>query len=240
MKIAAYTALTYGSPYLEYAMRSVIPFVDEYVILYSDHGSHSGHKNHNKPKQEQRETLYRIALNVASQKLKWIDGNWRFEGQQRDSIWEYTDAHIVLAVDYDEIWTPEAIRSGLWYVANDKANVRMPLIHYWRSFRWAVMNDEAAPVRVLLRGAKHETYGGAKLHHFGYAIPDYLMQYKMTIHGHKAEWRSRWYPDKWAKRAVNDVHPTNKDYWFPEQINPDEILPEIMLAHPFYDKEWIE
>lgn len=243
MKIAAYTALCYGKPYLAHAMRSVIDEVDEYVVLYSDSGSHNGNRNQQKPPGEARSKLYSIAYGAAQDKLKWVDGDWRFEGQQRDSIWQHTDADVVVVVDYDEIWPAGVLQESLWLAARDQANVLLSLVHFWRSFEWAVTNDMAAPMRVILRGVDRKVHGGGRLLHFGYAIPDYLMRYKWSgIHGHQAELRRDidWLEDRWALFSKRDVHPTNIDYWFPVPVDVVDLGGGIMRDHPFYGKEIIE
>lgn len=238
MKIAAYTALTYGSPYLKYAIESVIDSVNEYVVLYSDHGSHSGRRNRFKPKGEGKSKLFSIAHGAAQDKLKWVNGDWQFEGKQRDSIWQHTDADFVIVLDYDEVWPIGAVERSLALCARYRANIRLPLIHFWRSFQWAVIDDMAAPVRVMARGATKEVGNGhEKLLHFGYAIPDDLMRYKWTIHGHHTELRKDidWFAERWQAFAKEDVHPTNVKFWNPQRVESIDLLPDSMQYHPFWN-----
>ncbi len=99
MKVIGYTALLYGADFLNHAIRSIIDDVDSYVILYSAHGSH-GHKT-DAVCPDTRDELYEIAYNAAGDKLRWFDGNWDYEGQQRDSIFQIAPDADVIHIDID-------------------------------------------------------------------------------------------------------------------------------------------
>ena len=263
MKTIAYTALLYGSDYLPYAIRSIIDYVDEYWVLYTENPSH-GHRGGGvpKPQRESRENLYRIATLAAGNKLHWIDGNWHYEGQHRDTIFEVCpDADMILVLDSDEIWT-----DGLPFVAinfwkmnwNHLAlppyrNYRVPIIHYWRSFHRCVLYDPAYPVRVIypqVEGGeavldsfdKWGCQGNQQINHMGYAIRPDLMRYKLSIHGHKNEFPDieKWYQGKFLANEQEDCHPVGSEYWNPETVDPMDHLPQFMQEHPFYEMDVIE
>lgn len=244
--IAAYTALHYGSPYLEWAMRSVLPWVDKYYILYSAQGSHGTRNGRRLPDTESRENLQWIASQAAGRKLVWIDGDWTHEGQQRDSIYYYTQAmEMILVVDYDEIWPESTVDQAIkWVQGTSSRRYRLPMVHFWRSFRRCVLHDPAYPVRVLKPGGDdHEcTLHTPPIAHLGYAIPTWLLDYKMTIHGHRAQWRTDidWRTEKWLANAQEDCHPVGSDYWNPEPVNPLDYLPHWMVQHRWYQAEVIE
>ena len=61
MKILAYCALHYGAEWLEWAIRSVEPLVDEYHIFYTPHPSHGHISNVPLPKNESKDVLRAIA-----------------------------------------------------------------------------------------------------------------------------------------------------------------------------------
>lgn len=244
--IVAYTALHYGSPYLEYAIRSVIDQVDQYVVLYSRFGSHGTTGNGaGLPPSDHREQLQWICAQAAGNKLQWVDGNWTHEGQQRDFIHIVAPgAAVIVVVDYDEIWHPEALRQGIdWVRAAGSRNYRVNMIHYWRSFRRAVLHDPACPIRFI----KPSGDGDCALtlnhpvNHMGYAIPDWLMRYKWRIHGHRAELRQDidWFTARWDANAQEDCHPVGSEFWNPEPIDPMEHLPVWMKQHPYYTDEVI-
>jgi hypothetical protein len=243
--ILAYTALHYGSPYLAYAIQSVIDSVDKYVVLYSENGSHGTKATMSLPASESEGNLYQIAHKAASDKLTWVKGEWAHEGLQRDSIFElYPEAQMVLVLDYDEIWP-----DGLAYKALREANFgnqrqfRVPMVHFWRSFRRAVLHDPAFPVRII---KPHFHYGEQTLHtdpiaHMGYAIPTWLLKYKMHIHGHRGELRQdNWLHNRWLANAQKDCHPVGSDHWNMEEVEPLDYLPAFMGEHPYWDKAVIE
>jgi hypothetical protein len=243
--IAAYTALHYGSPYLEWAMRSVLPFVDKYYILYSAQGSHGTRANGKTlPPTDNRDNLQWIASQAAGHKLVWIDGDWRQEGQQRDSIYQYTQAmDLILVVDYDEIWTEAGVDQAIkWAAGAGSKQYRIPMVHFWRSFRRAVLHDPAYPIRILKpSGAGECTLHVAPIAHMGYAIPDWLMRYKWHIHGHRAQLRTDidWFKERWGNNAQQDCHPVGSDFWNPETVQPFDYLPDWMAGHKYYHHEVI-
>lgn len=242
MKTVACTALLYGKEYLEYAIRSVIDAVDEYWVLATVTGSHGHSTNVQNP--EHIYDLYEIARKAAGDKFHWYmssPGQWRNEGEQRDYIRQLApDADIYLTLDADEIWpdglAAKAISEIQQYGVKE---YRIPLYHLWRSFHRAVVNDEAAPGRLYMPTGNGIHTSSDKLLHFGYAQSSEIVDYKQTVHGHRAEWRSDWFDTKWVPNAQVDVHPTNLDYWHPVEVDPDVLLPEYMREHPFYDLDVI-
>lgn len=254
MKTIAYTALAYGSPYLAWAIRSIIDHVDEYYVLYSADGSHSHKSTMPLPDCENRDNLHKLATLAAGAKLRWVDGDWTQEGQQRDSIHAIApDADVVLVLDYDEIW-PEAVVKKVKLFAESVTYtephrfIRLPIVHFWRSFRRCVTGDPAFPVRVIFPGIVsgestwNAIYARGSIAHLGYAIPDYLMAYKRGIHGHKAEFRTDidWHTERWQANAQADCHPVGSEFWNPETVNPMDYMPEFMRYHPYFSKDVIE
>jgi hypothetical protein len=252
MKIVSYTALLYGVDYLEWAIRSVIDHVDEHHILYTAIGSH-GHRT-DRPCPDSRDDLYAAAVRGAGDKLRWHEGEWPYEGAQRESIHQYApDADVILVVDADEVWD-EAIASVSRKIAPEVRNVRVPMVHFWRSFHRAVIHDPAFPVRLIFPQAPsgEQTLGGAyrvpdmiEVHpvisHFGYAQRAEIVEYKQHTHGHRNEWRRDvdWFNDKFLANAQTDTHPVGSDFWNPETVNPWDYLPEFMKAHPYADMDVI-
>lgn len=243
--IAAYTALHYGSPYLAYAIRSIIGDVDKYYVLYSATGSHGARGNGGLPESESREALQAIAQQEAGDKLEWIDGTWIHEGQQRDSIYGYASgAEVILVLDYDEIWQTGAAKQAIEKARHsDAAKYRVSMIHYWRSFYWGFTRDPAWPVRVLKPSGFNEQYMSvAPINHMGYAIPTWLLKYKMSVHGHRGQWRRdcNWMIERWQANAHLDCHPVGSDFWNAEPVLPDQTMPAFMREHPYYELEVIE
>lgn len=238
MKTIALTVLHYGKDYLGWAMQSVLPVVDEYWILYTDQGSH-GHRT-NDPCPETRDDLHRIATIVAGDKLRWVEGRWNYEGQQRDTIFELCpDADAVIVTDADEIWN-EPHKALQQAIACNTRNNRVPMVHFWRSFHRCVINDPAFPVRIILpHGVGDYTVQTRPMAHFGYAMRPELVAYKWKIHGHLAEYRRGWLENTFLSNQQTDCHPTSVNYWNPVTVDPLDYMPHWMKTHPFFDKDVI-
>ena len=244
MKVAAYTALLYGRDYLGWAIRSVIDVVDEYIVLYSAEGSHGARID--RPCPETRDELYAIAQAAAGDKLRWIDGQWRHEGQQRDAIYQHTDADAILVLDADEVWSAGLAFSAIQYAKNKNVrHWRAPMIHYWRSFYRAVIDDPAFPVRIIFPKVKSgddtllRFHNSSVINHLGYAQRPEIVEYKQHVHGHRAEWRGNWYAERFLPNRQADCHPTIQNYWFPVRIDPMHYLPGWMAIHPYFNLEVI-
>lgn len=246
-KVVGFTALHYGRDYLSYAIRSIIDHIDEYHIAYTAIGSH-GHRSDVKCP-ETRDELYAIASVAAGSKLRWHDGEWPYEGAQRDSIHEYApDADVIIVLDADEIW-PEDLIKTVVALPSEGAPVRrlrVQMVHFWRSFYRAVLHDPAFPIRIIYPKVdnNHEftlSYPG-KIAHMGYAQRPEIVQYKQLTHGHRNEWRKDvdWFADKFMANAQTDTHPVGSEYWNPERVDPADYMPRFMMEHPFYFKDLIE
>lgn len=247
MKVIAYTALHYGIDYLYYAIRSVIDYVDEYWVLYSATGSHGHQASRTCP--ESRDQLYSIAELVAGRKLRWIDGQWAHEGLQRMTIHEVCpDADAILVLDADEIWPYGEKVKDLVYEAWAKQyhDVRLPMVHFWRSFSRAILHDPAFPTRIIIpKCGNHDsvTMGDKPIAHMGYAQRPEIVQYKLETHGHKGEFRRDcdWFRDRYMNPdAKTDLHPVGSEYWTWETVNPWDYLPDWMKGHPYMGMEIIE
>lgn len=243
MKIIGFCALHYGATYLEASIKSVIDHVDAYYVAYSANGSHGTQINERCP--ETKADLLPIAIEAAGNKLHWYEGNWQYEGQQRDSIFiEASDADVIITVDSDEIYTANTWRmiEGEYDYAG--RSIKIPFTHYWRSFHKAITYDVAAPDRVVFphgNPTMHLTAGlDVAIQHFGYAQSVKIVDYKQKIHGHRAEWRPEWFTTKFLANAQTDVHPCGKQWPIVNDVNPDELLPDFMKKHVNYHKALIE
>jgi len=67
------------------------------------------------------------------------------------------------------------------------------------------------------------------------------MQYKMSIHGHKNEFRPNWFAEKFMawKPGMTDVHPTSVDVWTPE-LYDKSLIEDVVGDHPYFHLEMIE
>lgn len=244
MKVVGYMALHYGLEYMAYAIRSVIDQVDEFWILYTPFGSHGHTSGVRCP--ESMNDLAQVAYKAGNGKIRWCNGRWKHEGEQRDYIHHLApDADLILVVDADEVWADGAAEYAIHLaMTNESRRYRIPMIHFWRSFKRAVLFDPAYPIRVI---NQNNADGEATLHvspicHFGYAQSPALVAYKWQIHGHKNELRKDcdWFADKFMANAQDDCHPVGSEYWYPELVNPAVYLPDFMREHPNWGKDVIE
>lgn len=259
MKTIGFMPLHYGAPYLAAAIRSVLYAVDEMWILYTPHPSHNGNTVTTVPCPDSARDLYAIARKAAGDKLRWVQGDWRLEGEHRDAIYQCApDADMILSVDSDEVWNPPLIDVAFKVYEKSMQEGRrywlVPFVHFWRSFNRAIVNDGQLPQRITFPKASndfYQKYGTSYVErgnpaskrficHFGYAIPVQHMRYKWSGgHGHQSELR----PDflgKYERNELEDVHPVSKRFWSPEVVNPLDYMPEWMQEHPYWGLEVIE
>lgn len=249
MQVHSYTVLHYGVDYLAYALRSVYDHVERLNVVYTPHPSH-GQRGVLSPPESEASLRFAATAHDPAGKVDWRVTHhvWQ-EGPQRDLALELCrqgGADLALVVDCDEVW-PEATLVAALEHAWRENKARQWLVNMttlWRSFGWACM-DNMWPVRIVdFRHADGIAYVPKELgpvYHFGYAVRDLIMQYKMSCHGHKAEWRPGWYEQKWsAWPPVADCHPTcAENTWEPQPFDR-ALLPEIMRGHPFYNLERID
>lgn len=247
--VATITPCHYGASYLGYALRSVEDIADESLIMYSPHPSH-GTRHTDIPCPDSREDLlasvFDSGLLADPDKVRWYDHEgWNNEGDQFNAGWAYTDADIIVKLDADELYPPgllqKAIEHGL------RANcyeTRLPLVHLWRSFYKGFTKDPAAPGRIYIRSLPKQetTYWPPndldRIWHGGYAQSLDVVQYKISIHGHRSEFRDpNWFENVYAVNRQFDCHPIGSDEWMSvESITP----PDFMLDHPYAQLELIE
>lgn len=246
-KVAAVTCLHYGREYLAWAIASVIQDVDELYVLYSPEGSHLTRTPDRCP--ETRAELYALAASAARDKLRWHDGNWTREGEQRDTIYALTDAPVIVTLDADEIYAPGLLPQILQDYSAGKFTVRtlrLPMWHYYRSLRRVIKHDPAFPERVVFRDLPEgkDTYAipsdqgeDFRLHHFGYSQSIEITRYKWKIHGHLNELRKDcdWLNDVFIANRQTDCHPCGQVEWVTEDC---DVLP-FLAGHPYAEMEVI-
>lgn len=243
--IASYTALHYGTDYLYWALRSIRDDVDQHVILYCPHGSHGVKTDRRCP--DSRAELQRQAELAIGKKLLWIDGDWNYENEQRESIYQYVpDADVILVVDADEIWGPGLAQRMIVGADQGVRTLRAPVMEYWRSFHYAEQKNLVFPERAIY---PHNPRGEAgyvqlsinrpRINHMGYAQRSEIVEYKQHTHGHIGDWREGWFERKFAANEMDDCHPTNEHYWYPTRVEPLDYMPSWMADHPYFNLEVI-
>ena len=252
MKVSVYVCCHYGTDYLGYAIRSVIDQVDEVLVAYTPKPSHGHQTDMVCP--DTREELLEIARAVAGSKLTWMEGTYHHEGLHRTAGVDECEHDLVMVLDSDEIWSPDRLAYALERVRNPNiyrhADQKRDCIprewlvnpeHLWKSFNH-ICRDQMSPVRFIRKDGEEgsKAYLPASYYHMGYARSVKDIEYKISIHGHKNEWRPEWLEmfRNW-KPGTNDVHPTCNDIWNPEPFDKMQ-LPAVLREHPYYGLDVIE
>ena len=243
--IIAYYALHYGSDYLGYSIKSVYDHVNKIHILYTSRPSHGHASNMVNPDTKEKLTTAANLFGDPKGKIIWHEGQWNNEGAQRNTITEIAkqdNADTKVVVDSDEIWDEDVLLKSI--EDSNKGSARnncIRMLTFWRSFS-NVCHDEMMPTRVICCKRTNNTvsYLGNRVNHFGYARSVVDVAYKMSIHGHKGEWRNDWF-DKyknWPKSGNIDLHPTCNNVWNATPYDKTK-LPVFMRSHPYYNLEVI-
>ena len=238
MKVIAYYILHYGKEYLNFSMRSLYPYVDEIVILYSERPTHGTMGTLKNP--DTRAQL-KDAVFDPSHKVVWIDGHWPNETVHRNTALEECrnrGADLVVVADYDEIWTDQLPK--LLDIAGKNMTFRTNIYmnHLWKGFD-LICRDGHRQGRIYNMNVENKLEvctmidDEPAVYHFGYAISDDLMKYKLSIHGHISEFRKFWLEKTWLQDQERDVHPVCIDMWNPEKFDQNN-LPEIMKEHALW------
>ncbi len=243
--VATVTCLHFGADFLQYAMRSVSDDVEQHIIMYSFVPNH-GHFDTSVPCPETHDQLAEVAFRTAPDKTRFFGSyDWKSEGEQFMAGWPYTDADVIVKLDADEVYPPGLLADAIAYGIEHRAReIRLPLIHMWRSFYKGFTHDPAAPGRIYLREFEsgEVTYTPPdvteRIWHYGYSLPVELMRYKVRTHGHLSEFRKDcdWLNDVYIANRQYDCHPIGSDYWMQTE---DIIAPVFMMDHPFAEFEVI-
>lgn len=227
-------------------------FVDGYHVYYTPHPSHGTRTRKSIPQGEDRTTLYNIATSLGA---VWhdVDQFWQ-EGDHRDYCVEQLagmGADLILWQDADEIWDADELCEHMEFAwDNPGRDYRVHAVHFWKGLNWVCM-DACMPVRFIRPGGSGEVYiPGMGFYHMGYAQSPMLIQYKMTIHGHRAELKKGWFPVYRDWEGPEDtpqcgVHPTNgcddktgKPFWTPVPFNRFDIE-HLVGDHPYFSDKLV-
>lgn len=251
MKTIACIALHYGIEYLEWAVRSVRPVVDEVHVVYSPVPSFGRSTPERCPEDENvLATAVRRGCDYVP--FVWHHGPAASEGEHRARFLDLAGrygADVVVVLDADELWQPATLRRAVEQAAErPEAELRVRMIHFWRSLNW-VCEDGAMPVRILRPAGDGVGYledQERPVLHMGYAQSERIVAYKWLIHGHLPELRPGWLEEKflpWRPGCgIEDVHPTCADgFWTPRPVLAEEweLASQLLDGHPYQGLDWI-
>lgn len=236
-KRIAYCCLHYGQEFLKDAILSIEPFVDKIMIFYSPKPTFGFGTEIDCP--EKGEDLQAIA-EAASPKVHFVSGYWGDEGTHRHVIFDYCGGYdTVIVFDSDEIFEQKDLPAALDHV--EKGEFRYygveGYITFWKSLDWHVV-DHFRPVRFY---NLHNIGGQSEVHqtiyHFSLCQSKRVLDYKFLVHGHKDEFKSDWYQEKFVNWNVNNalsfLHPTSNDIWHHALPFDRKILPEFIQQYPY-------
>ena len=244
MKVLGAVIAHYGKSYFEASLKSIVDHVDEIVVFYTPTPSHGTITGARCP--DTREEMRAIADKF---NCTWFEtSRVTAENKHRQKYIDYGNNNgydQILIVDTDEIHISEEIPE-LLKCAHETNVSRVGVMGSqwltpWRSFNEYV-TDGFAPIRVLnLRhpdGEKHIDKGF--IYHMGYCIKDELMEYKISCHGHRADFEnnSSWLNKKWKgykKGESKYLHPATEAYWIETEYLDKTTLPQVLKDHPNYN-----
>lgn len=244
IKTLAYIPLHYGSPYLDAVIKSIDPHVDKILILYTERPSYG--QSRGLPNPDSRAQLREIAEN-ASDKIEWVEvGNIQQENFHRRLVYRYANGYdLIMAVDSDEIFDDIEEMKAAAMEANCKiVNVGGDRwYHFWRSFN-ECNRDGFYPTRFhVVRGQEGaKIIHAGKIYHMGYALPENLTRYKISVHGHK-DIPGSWISDKWLnyeRGKTMKLHPDSQTVWIQTEDFDKTTLPQVLKEHPYYELERIK
>ena len=238
MKVLAYTVCHYGKEWIAKAIESVRDYVDSHLIVYTEHPSFGYSSDLPNPDSEaELKAICDQFPHVIWHKTAGIAA----ENTHRQIAIDYARMNgydIVLVVDYDEIWDSSKVKEAIDHAYNSPNGHFCVMGSQWVTF-WKSLNeyvtDGFAPVRLFnLHNdfMKGEHIAKGFIYHMGYCISDELMRYKISCHGHKADFirNNNWFGNKWLKYqkgTTRYLHPATNAYWI-ETKDVDFELPEIL------------
>jgi hypothetical protein len=254
MKAIACYALHYGCEYLAWSIRSLQHAVDEIHVFYTAKPSYGFATSLVCPDSEAQ--LEAETHRFAQVPIIWHRGVWHNEGAHKGefaAVGHKVGADMVVCCDADELWPTVDGCLKLAYDANRAGRWMADFTNFWRAFGWEI-RDHFTPIRLL--DLRHPLHVDAHLgplqpgpvYHFGYAQSERTMRYKMSCHGHLAEFRPHWLEEKflpWTPEKVGeltDLHPCVFNLW--DRAHPvSEVVTDhvndILGDHPYRGLEVI-
>jgi len=248
MRVLGAVCLHYGKDYFEQSLASIVDHVEEIVVFYSSVPSHGTKTNMVCPDSRSELRIIADKFNCTWQEISGI-GAENHHRQQYINYGKSKGYDQILIIDSDEIHISSEIPEML-RCAGEQNVKRIGIdgsrwVTLWKSFNEYV-TDGFAPVRVInLKKPDGEvSIKKGFIYHMGYCISDKLMEYKISCHGHRADFEnnSSWLNEKWKgykKGETKYLHPATEAYWIETEPFDKTTLPQILKDHQFYNLEKI-
>lgn len=241
-KVLGFIPCHYGREYMDACVRSLAPFVDKIVIIYSDQGTQGTTVQVPCPESENE---LRIIAEAASDKVVWVKGYYGRETDHRSAILQFASGYdLILSLDTDEVLEPADVPGALEYAMQSSAryiNIK-GFINFWRSFNHVCL-DGFLPYRIMnLHNQGGMDTAECRIYHFGCAQDIEIVRYKWLVSGHRNEVKKGWIEDiylAWTpENQIADLHCVSYNLWNAVPF-PKEALPDVLKDHPNFNKEVI-
>lgn len=236
-KVLGFIPAHYGCEWIHACIKSMEPFVERIVIIYSDQGTQGARVPN--PCPESEEQLKTIAL-AASPKVEWVKGWFTRETDHRAEIMNYVqDEELIFSLDTDEVAEPADVPAALEYAYNSSArfiNIK-GFINFWRSFNHACY-DGFLPYRIFnLNNQAGQDTAECRIYHMGCFQGIDIVRYKWLVSGHRNEIRRNWIDEiylRWTpENNLQDLHCVALNLWNVVPFDKTK-LPDVLKDHPNY------
>lgn len=251
MKTVACMAVHYGKEYIRWAIRGLAPVVDEIHIFYAPEPTFGFGTDLPCPDtlDELRAQVDQGITDAGTGFATWHEVRAVSEEVHRTFMLDCAgrrEADVMVVADADEVWNPTALDQTVRsiYDARNGRRWLTRFANFWRSFDWMV-DDQFRPVRFVnlrLPVTAPDSYltedaQPAPVYHFGYAQSAAMMRYKMSIHGHKAEFKPNWLDETFFgwKPGNTDTHPCVNGLWTPRptDVRTRFVIDRLLHDHPY-------
>lgn len=242
IRVLGFVPAHYGTEYGDAAIKSMEPFCDRIVVIYSSQGSQGTRSDVPCPESEDD---VKAVLTNASLKVEWYTGFFHRETDHRQAIYQYLRGEqLILSLDTDEILEPKDVPAALENAYNSGAryiNIK-GFINFWRSFNHVCL-DGFLPYRIenVVVSCGTATVD-CRIYHFSTAQSEAIVRYKWHVSGHRAELKNNWIDGvylAWNKdNNFGDLHPVSIGLWNTVPFDKT-TLPPVLLDHPNYNLDVI-
>lgn len=246
-KVIASMIFFYGEEYLEASIKSIEPFCDKIVILWTNHPTQGYGTDMKSPDSDKN---IKAIAEAASSKVMFVDVSnetIQHEGDHRNQIYKYiTDEDILLMVDPDEIFEPKDLEKALELCSTSpyrEHGVR-GYYHFWRSFNHCC-TDGFLPIRFINLKVPFVSSGpkgiiDCRIYHFSLCQREETIRFKMKTFGHASELRPDYIDSIWKAwtpdNGIELLHPTSLGIWHKAQEFDKAQLPPVLFWHPNFNK----
>ena len=241
--------------YISYSLRSLAPFVDHVVVMYSEAPwTTSAATARFGTLDRTRSILSRICRTFSN--VEVIEGVWGSEPEERQEALHHLrsrDVDTCLIVDADEIYPDGVIQRVLDEVEQRDHPGAVYYARYltcYRRFDYIVESDHRLAIAVHLdegtefverprrpTGPRLDLPDDIFFWHMGYVLGDERMWEKIHTFAHAHEVLHDWYEEKWLKwtPSTRDLFRKAPASRWPRTVPIDPwILPKVLHEHPYF------